>query len=179
VNSGARFEASGASKRPFFETEVQMARAAVVRWAVSIAVALCVITTALMGAAADRPAPWRPSELLAPADLVKALQDGPAPRIVYVGFRALYRTGHIPGASYHGPASDAAGLADLREWARSLPRAKRLVIYCGCCPLDHCPNVGPAFAALRDMGFDDVRVLNLPTSFAADWVEKGYPVSRE
>jgi hypothetical protein len=28
------------------------------------------------------------------------------------------------------------------------------------------------------MGFTHVRVLALPTSFAADWVEKGYPMQK-
>lgn len=39
-----------------------------------------------------------------------------------------------------------------------------------------CPNVRPAFTALRDMGFTHLRVLMLPNNFAADWVDKHYPV---
>jgi hypothetical protein len=59
-----------------------------------------------------------------------------------------------------------------------VPRSANLVIYCGCCPFDHCPNIRPAYKALHEMGFVHVRVLVLPTSFAADWVEKGYPVEK-
>ena len=44
--------------------------------------------------------------------------------------------------------------------------------------LEKCPNLRPAFSALREMGFTKLRVLLLPTSFEKDWVEKGYPVER-
>jgi thiosulfate/3-mercaptopyruvate sulfurtransferase len=82
------------------------------------------------------------------------------------------------GATFHGPTSEADGLSELKEWARTLQRSEGLVIYCGCCPLEKCPNVRPAFSALREMGFTRLRVLVLPTSFKKDWVEKGYPVER-
>jgi hypothetical protein len=95
---------------------------------------------------------------------------------VYVGFRALYRPGHIPGATFHGPASDAAGLADLKQWAATQPKGAPLVVYCGCCPFEQCPNVVPAYRALREMGFTKLRILLLPTSFEVDWVQKGLPI---
>jgi hypothetical protein len=34
-----------------------------------------------------------------------------------------------------------------------------VVIYCGCCPLDKCPNVRPAFTLLKTMGFTNLHVL--------------------
>ena len=128
---------------------------------------------------ADRATPWTRSDLIAPADLVKSLTSPARPTIVYVGFKALYHPGHIPGATYHGPASQPEGLDDLKRFAAALPREALLVIYCGCCPFEHCPNVTPAFAALRAMGFTKVRILDLPTNFATDWVEKGFPVDRQ
>jgi thiosulfate/3-mercaptopyruvate sulfurtransferase len=123
--------------------------------------------------------PWQPTDTVAPAVFAKLLAtESSHPAIVYVGFRALYRPGHIPGATLHGPASEPEGLADLRQWAEPLARSSPVVIYCGCCPLDRCPNVRPAFTTLREMGFTNVRVLVLPTSFEKDWVDKGYPVDR-
>ena len=116
------------------------------------------------------------AQLVPPEDLAKELStknDG-GPTVLYVGFRTLFVGGHIPGASFHGTASTEAGLADLKKWAASLPRAINLVIYCGCCPFERCPNIRPAFAALRGMGFTHLRLVVLPKSFAADWVEKGY-----
>lgn len=124
--------------------------------------------------------PWTAAQLVQPADLVKELaaKDGAAPTVLYVGFRTLFEGGHIRGASFHGTASTEAGLADLKKWAASLPRTTNLVIYCGCCPFDRCPNIRPAFAALRDMGFTHLRLLVLPKNFATDWVDKGYSMEK-
>ena len=66
----------------------------------------------------------------------------------------------------------------MKKWAGTLPRKTNLVVYCGCCPFSRCPNIRPAFTALRDMGFTRLRVLILPKDFAADWVAKGYPVQK-
>ena len=126
------------------------------------------------------PDPWTRAQTVEPADLVKEL-DGPAatrPTVVCAGIATLYRAGHIPGASFHGPASSPAGLEDLKRWAEPLSRSTNLVVYCGCCPFDVCPNVRPAFAALRDMGFTHLRVLVMPTNFGPDWAAKNYPVER-
>jgi hypothetical protein len=123
--------------------------------------------------------PWSADEALTPAAFAADIRSGgPAPAIVYVGFKALFRTGHIPGATFHGPASQPEGMSDLQQWAASQPKDRPVVVYCGCCPLDDCPNLVPAYSALTRLGFTRLRVLVLPTSFAADWVEKGYPVER-
>jgi rhodanese-related sulfurtransferase len=63
----------------------------------------------------------------------------------------------------------------LRARAASLPKDSPVVIYCGCCPWDHCPNIRPAFAELKKAGFTRVRVLYLATGLGVDWVEKGFP----
>lgn len=125
--------------------------------------------------------PWSKAQILQPADFAGELGNAKgesAPTIVYVGFRTLFEGGHVSGASFHGTASTEKGLAELKKWIATLPRTTNLVIYCGCCPFDHCPNIRPAYTALQDMGFTHVRVLVLPTSFAVDWVEKGYPMQK-
>jgi len=122
--------------------------------------------------------PWNSAQALQPADLAHELADGKQtrPTVLYVGVRTLFNGGHIPGSSFHGTASTEKGLEEMKSWADTLPRSTNLVIYCGCCPFDRCPNIRPAFSTLHDMGFANLRVLILPTSFAADWVEKGFPV---
>lgn len=123
--------------------------------------------------------PWSKSQIVQPADFAKELAAAKAankPIVVCTGFRVLYQGAHIPGASFHGPANSAQGLDDLKKWAQGIPRSANVVVYCGCCPLWHCPNIRPAFAALRDMGFTHLHVLLLPTDFNTDWIEKGYPV---
>jgi len=125
--------------------------------------------------------PWSVSQSLQAADLAGELtqKKGTPPAIVYVGFRTLFAGGHVPGASFHGAASTEQGLSEMKKWAEGLPRSTNLVIYCGCCPFEKCPNIRPAFTALRDMGFNNLRVLVLPTNFATDWVGKGYPMEKE
>ena len=124
--------------------------------------------------------PWTSSETMQPAALAKIFTDKYAsvPTVVFVGFRSLYAGGHVPTASYHGTGSTEQGLTELKAWADSLPRSTEVVIYCGCCPMDKCPNIRPAYTALSGMGFKKVRVLILPTSFAADWADKGYPMQK-
>ncbi len=130
----------------------------------------------------EKPAdPWTEAQVLHPVDLapeIPGAKGAHPPTIIYVGFRTLFEGGHIPQASFHGTASKEEGLAELKKWVATLPRSTSLVIYCGCCPFNGCPNIRPAYAALHEMGFTHVRVLVLPTSFATDWVEKGYPMEK-
>jgi len=128
-------------------------------------------------AAAD---PWSQAQIISPADFLKELKQShdPSRKIIYVGVHTLYVGAHIPGSVFHGPGSTEQGLADLKQYAATLPKDSNIVIYCGCCPLDRCPNLRPAFSTLKEMGFSHLRVLVLPTSFAADWVDKGYPIEK-
>jgi hypothetical protein len=122
--------------------------------------------------------PWLPAETLEPVQLVRELSGEQASRltVIYVGTKTLYAGAHIPGAVYYGPGSTDQGLSALRTFAAALPKSSDVVLYCGCCPLEKCPNLRPAFGALKKMELARLRVLILPTSFARDWVEKGYPV---
>lgn len=132
-------------------------------------------------AAADSPEPWTDAQTVTPAELAKEItegENGSRPVVVYSGFRVLFNGAHVPGAVYHGPGSKSEGLDDLRKWAQGVPRSANLVVYCGCCPLNVCPNIRPAFAALRAMGFQHLRVLVLPNNFAKDWVAHGYPIEK-
>ena len=125
--------------------------------------------------------PWSASQTIQPSELIKELGESKGtakPVIVCIGFRPLYVGAHVPGAVFHGAAQSEQGLADLKKWAQGVSRSANLVVYCGCCPLELCPNIRPAFNALRDMGFTNLRVLLLPHDFATDWVEKGYPVEK-
>lgn len=124
--------------------------------------------------------PWTPNETVQPADFARELQQekDPYPIVIYVGVRTLYEGAHIPGAVFEGPGSTNQGVAELKKFASTLPKNSDVVLYCGCCPLEKCPNLRPAFTALKDRGFARLRVLLLPTSFNVDWVEKGFPVHK-
>lgn len=116
---------------------------------------------------------------IAPADLVAILKkpSSPQPLIIHVGFRTLFDQAHIPGSEYIGPGDDGTGLVRLRKRLASVKKDTFIVLYCGCCPLDHCPNVRPAEQLLTTMGFTNARMLLLPQNFGADWVAKGYPTA--
>ena len=123
--------------------------------------------------------PWTKAESVEAPNLVKELNDPKtAPTVVFVGFQRLYTAGHIKGAQFHGSGGNPEGLKEMKAWAATLPKTSNVVIYCGCCPMERCPNVRPVFAALREMGFAKVRVLILPTSFEVDWADKGYPYDK-
>ncbi len=154
-----------------------------VEWLAAVGAASLVVAGAgCSGApAASTGGPWTDAETVSPATLASELTTagpGEKPVVVYTGPAFLFKLGRIPGAVAHGPASTPEGLSDLETWARTLPHASSVVIYCGCCPLRNCPNLRPSFEALRGMGFARLRVLILPTSFGADWADKGLPVER-
>ena len=117
-----------------------------------------------------------PGRLINPEDLVKILQTGKEkPLMLQAGSHMLFVQAHIPASEYVGAANSEAGLQQLRKRVESLPRNKFIVLYCGCCPWSHCPNVKPADDALHAMGFTNVKVLYIADNFGTNWVDKGYP----
>ena len=120
------------------------------------------------------------SRQITPEDLVKLLQSSPEkkPLMIQVGSHVLYTQAHIPGSEYIGPASSEAGLQQLRKRVAMLRRTQFIVLYCGCCPWGHCPNVEPADNALHKMGFRNVKILYIADNFGSDWVNKGYPTAK-
>jgi thiosulfate/3-mercaptopyruvate sulfurtransferase len=123
---------------------------------------------------------WKNARQISPTELAKKI-SGPAkmrPVVLQVGFKVLYDGGHIPGAIFAGPASTPEGLAKLRAVARRIPRSKEVILYCGCCPWEKCPNIHPAYDALVRMGFARLVVLLIPQDFAHDWISQGFPLAR-
>ena len=117
------------------------------------------------------------SHQLEPEQLAKLLKTE-KPLVLMVGPKFMYSQAHIPGAEYVGMASENAGRKALRERVAKLPKTQAVVLYCGCCPWTFCPNIAPAFNELQSLGFKNVKVLHLEQNFAADWVDKAYPVQR-
>jgi thiosulfate/3-mercaptopyruvate sulfurtransferase len=131
---------------------------------------LALISVLVLAVAAEFP-------LIQPKDAAAELTaKGAKPAVFHVGFNVLYRSKHIPGSIYAGPAARPEGLAALRAAVEKLPRNREIVIYCGCCPWDHCPNIRPAMELLRQMGFTNAKALYTPVNFKVDWMDHGYPV---
>ncbi|HEY2471744.1 MAG TPA: rhodanese-like domain-containing protein [Terracidiphilus sp.] len=117
------------------------------------------------------------AQLLQPAELAKMLNahGSERPVMLQVGSFVMYQQAHIAGSGYAGPGSQTTGLQLLEKMAAHLAKDKLIVIYCGCCPWNHCPNIGPAYKKLHDLGFRNVKALYIAKNFGEDWVAKGYP----
>lgn len=118
------------------------------------------------------------SSLIVPEQLNQTLQTAKQkPVILNIGPRTLYLQAHIPGAEYMGAGSGDAAQQKLRDRVKSLPKNAAIVLYCGCCPWSHCPNIHPAYELLQSLGYTNVKVMYIANDFGADWVNKGYPVA--
>lgn len=118
--------------------------------------------------------PWTPKQLLAPNELAIKLKNTKAeqPLIISVG-----EAGLIKGAIQIGAMGESENVAKLKALLNTTPKNKEIVIYCGCCPFEHCPNIRPAFQLVNDMKFTNQKLLNLAQNLKVDWIDKGYPMN--
>ena len=161
---------------------IQIRRRIIVRRQIHTLRLLCFFALIIVGCTgplrvyADEP--WQAGDLIQPVDLKGLLASDEKPLVLQTGVVHLYKMGHIPGSIFAGMCSTSEGLATLRKAVQDVPRTRGVVIYCGCCPMGDCPNIRPAYRTLREMGFKNVKVLNLPTNFTQDWQMKGFPVEK-
>ncbi len=150
----------------------------------AVAAGLVVVAAASLAAFAQKeegPAKnWAPGspELIEPEALAKALKGAHKPVVLYVGPQMIYQQSHVPGAEYIGATARPEGMEQLRKRAASLKHETPVVVYCGCCPWEHCPNIRPAYDELRKEGFSNVKVLYLAGTFGTSWANKGLPVEK-
>lgn len=118
--------------------------------------------------------PWTPQQLLNPSELAKVLNNpkAPQPLIYSIGMQAI-----IKGSIDIGPAMRKDNLNKLKTQLDKLPKNAQIVIYCGCCPFDRCPNIRPAMELLKNMQFKNYKLLNLPQNIKVDWIDPGYPIN--
>jgi hypothetical protein len=116
--------------------------------------------------------PWKPDQLLTPADLAGTINNKNAlqPVIYSIGPSA-----YIKGSIDIGNTKEKENLDKFKEQVSKLPKNAAIVIYCGCCPFEHCPNIRPAFNLLTKMNFTNYKLLNLEHNIKIDWINKGYP----
>ncbi len=132
-----------------------------------------VFSIVLLACPAKAQEPWTPKQLMQPSELANLINSSSPdkPIIFSIGVAAV-----IKGSIDLGPVHEAANLEKFRQALSKLPRNSNIVIYCGCCPFTHCPNIRPAFTLLNDMKFTNQKLLNLSTNIKVDWINKGYPV---
>ena len=117
--------------------------------------------------------PWTPAQLLEPAELAARLShpSGNPPLVICVG-----PSGLIKGSVETGPTQKSQNLDSLKTLLEKQDRNREVIIYCGCCPFQHCPNIRPAFTLLNEMHFTNARLLNLSHNIKVDWLDHKYPV---
>lgn len=117
---------------------------------------------------------WTKDQLMEPSELVAQQNSGvtPQPLIFSMG-----PAGTIKGAVEIGPASEKENLDALQAKLSGVSKDQTVVVYCGCCPFDNCPNVRPAMNLLNSLGFKNAKLLNLSTNLKTDWIDKGYPMN--
>ena len=137
--------------------------------------ALTLIAFVLPNFAVKAEEPWKPNQLLNPAELNKTLNNPklPQPYIFSVGYQAIIKNSIDIGAG-----GDAASIKKLSQKLSKLPKDANIVIYCGCCPFERCPNVRPVFKLLNTLGFKNHKLLNLPKNVKSDWIDKGYAINK-
>ena len=118
---------------------------------------------------------WTKKDLMEPAKLAALIKNPnlAKPLIFNIGV-----VDNILGAKSFGAADKKENLVRFRKALSVLPKSTAIVIYCGCCPFGRCPNVRPAFQVLKDGGFVNAKLLNLPTNIKTDWTDKGYPLAK-
>jgi rhodanese-related sulfurtransferase len=121
---------------------------------------------------AQNPVNWTSDQLMDPSELVTTLKSGKEiPVIFSIGPAAT-----IPHSKDIGMIREEKNMQKFKEQLAKLPKDTKIVVYCGCCPYEHCPNVRPAIQALQEMKFTNYKLLDLPHNIRVDWINKNYPV---
>ena len=112
---------------------------------------------------------------MTPADLAATINSSTAvkPLIISIGTGAL-----ITGSIDIGPVNEKENLDKLKKLLVKEKKDRDIVIYCGCCPFEHCPNIRPAFILLNKLKFTNHKLLSLQHNLKADWIDKGYPTNK-
>ena len=119
---------------------------------------------------AQNPQNWTSQQLIQPSELAPVLKTKNVPVIFSVGPAAT-----IPGSIEIGMVKEKTNLEKFKKQLSSLPKNSKIVVYCGCCPYEHCPNVRPAIEVLKEMKFTNYKLLDLPHNIKTDWIDKGFP----
>src|SRR5262245_19592629 len=119
-----------------------------------------------------------PAQQIQPKDVAAKIASDSKPAIFQVGPNVLYRSNHIPASIFAGPGNKQEGIDLLKAAVAKMPKDQEIILYCGCCPWDRCPNINPAIQALRAMGYTKVKAMYVAQNFKVDWVDHGYPIEK-
>ncbi len=116
---------------------------------------------------------WSKEQLIEPSELARIINDSNAKKpIIY----SVGPGGDIKGSVEMGDAQEKENLNKLKSAVINLSRDTEIVLFCGCCPFEHCPNIRPSFELLNKLKFTNHKLLNLSHNLKVDWIDKGYPM---
>lgn len=118
--------------------------------------------------------PWSSKQLMDTKVLADRLKQNKMKStvVVNIGPDAI-----IKNSFNAGPGQDDASIKKMKTYLNKVSKDKEVVLYCGCCPFIKCPNIRPAFKTVTNLGFKNVKLLNIPQNIKVDWIDKGYPVN--
>lgn len=133
-----------------------------------------IIAFILVSFKAQQKEPWIPAQLLEPRDLALTINTPQShrPVVFSVGPAAIIKNSIDIGAT-----REKENLDKLKQQLSNISKDEAIVLYCGCCPFDKCPNIRPAFDLMNQLGFKNHKLLNLPHNIKMDWIDHGYPVA--
>ncbi len=124
---------------------------------------------------AQNPENWTKDQLVEPSALAKSIYLKQNDATVFsIGPSAV-----IPGSIDIGMVKDEKNMEKFKGEVDKLHKDSHIVIYCGCCPFEHCPNVRPAIAYLKKQSFTNYYLLDVPHNIKTDWIDKNYPVVKK
>lgn len=117
--------------------------------------------------------PWEKEQLMEASELAEIINNPSVkkPIIYSVGPGA-----DIKGSIEMGAAQEKENLDKLKVALSKLDKNTEIVLLCGCCPFEHCPNIRPSFELMNEMKFTNHKLLNLSHNLKVDWIDKGYPM---
>lgn len=122
----------------------------------------------------QRAEPWTPNQLMETTTLANMIKSNKVANteIISIGPDAI-----IKGSVNIGATMSNENIKKLKNYLKNIPREKEVVLYCGCCPFNICPNIRPAFKTLKEMGFKNPKLLNIPKNIKVDWLDKNFPTN--
>lgn len=119
--------------------------------------------------------PWIKSDLMKPSQLSTEIKNGKASNTLILNVGSVE---DIKGAVNFGAMLSEDNMQKFKHYLAKVPKDQSIVIYCGCCPIDVCPNVKPAYNFLKKNGYANFKILNLKDNLNIDWTSKGYPMKK-
>ncbi|MBO9701703.1 MAG: rhodanese-like domain-containing protein [Sporocytophaga sp.] len=118
--------------------------------------------------------PFTEEYLIEPSELARILNSSTAKQPVIFNMGPMQ---HIKGSVNVGIGNSTSGMNQLQAKVSKLNKNQFIVIYCGCCAMQNCPNVKQPYEYLKNAGFENFKILNIKSSLSEDWVNKGYPMN--